>query len=190
MSMPAKALDWTVDMLDAIPADGNRYEIVDGELFVTPSPSPPHQRGGFRLAVLLDAYLRAEPRVAEVLMAPLDARVTNRTSVEPDVLVIPRPVTERPDRTIELSHLLLAVEVISPSSARADRMVKQLLYQRAGVEYWIVDLDAEIVERWLPSDERPEILRDHITWQPWPGKPPLLVSLPELFAEARPGAGT
>ena len=184
MSMPMKALDWTVDMLDAMPDDGNRYEIIDGELFVTPSPSIAHQRAAFWIAVQLDTYLRVEPRVAEVLPAPLDARVTNRTSVEPDVLVIPRPVTERLDKTIELSHLLLAVEVISPSSARADRMVKRLLYQRAGVEYWIVDLDAEIVERWLPGEERPEILRGRITWQPWSDRLALLISLPELFAEA------
>ena len=62
---------------------------------------------------------------------------------------------------------LLAVEVLSPSTARADRTVKRRLYQRAGVpEYWIVDLEARLVERWRPADERPEVLTDTLTWRP------------------------
>jgi Uma2 family endonuclease len=61
--------------------------------------------------------------------------------------------------------LLLAIEVLSPSSARADRIVKRRLYQRQGVEtYWIVDPDAALVEVWHPSDERPEIVTEVLRW--------------------------
>lgn len=187
MSMPVATKDWTVDMLAALPDDGNRYEIIDGELFVTPSPSTPHQRAIVRLVVSLDAYLREYRAAAEVLCAPYDARITDRTSVEPDALVMPQPGEMRPDGFPDLRTLLLAVEIISPSSARADRMVKRLLYQRSGVEYWIVDLDAEIVERWLPSDERSEILRETITWSPAGAAVPLTIRLPGLFAEAKGG---
>ena len=57
MAMPASHAGWTVDMLDALPEDGNRYEIIDGELFVTPSPSPRHQEAIAELHALLRPYL-------------------------------------------------------------------------------------------------------------------------------------
>ena len=79
--------------------------------------------------------------------------------------------------------LLLVIEVTSPSTARQDRQLKRRRYQRAGVpEYWIVDLDARIVERWRPQDERPEILDEQLTWQPQPGAAPLEIDLVSLFA--------
>jgi Uma2 family endonuclease len=77
---------------------------------------------------------------------------------------------------------LLVVEVASPSTARYDRGLKRRFYQRAGVpEYWIVDLDARIVERWRPGDTRPEVLDAAISWQPEPGGPALTLDLPSLF---------
>jgi len=79
---------------------------------------------------------------------------------------------------------LLVIEILSPSSARADRIVKRRRYQRTGVpEYWVVDLDARVVERWGPSDERPAIVDDLLIWQPVPGVAPLELKLPEVFAE-------
>lgn len=53
----------------------------------------------------------------------------------------------------------------------------------AGVEYWIIDIDAEVLERWLPGDQCPEILSERVSWQRWPEHPPLNVDLGELFAE-------
>ena len=61
---------------------------------------------------------------------------------------------------------MLAIEVLSPSTARADRLIKRRLYQRAGIELWIVDLDARIVERWTPDSARPEICAEWIEWCP------------------------
>jgi len=78
--------------------------------------------------------------------------------------------------------LLLAVEVVSPSSARGDRLTKRKLYQRQGVAtYWIVDPDARLVEVWHPADHRPEIVTDALTWRVSPEAEELVVDLGELF---------
>ena len=79
---------------------------------------------------------------------------------------------------------MLAVEVLSPSTARADRQVKRRLFQRQGVaEYWIVDLDARLIERWRPDDERPELLAETLVWQPPSEAEPLEIDLPRFFGE-------
>jgi Uma2 family endonuclease len=75
---------------------------------------------------------------------------------------------------------------LSPSTARFDRTVKRPFYQRVGVpEYWIVDLDARLVERWRPSDERPEIIIGKLAWRPDGAQSELLLQLEELW-EALP----
>jgi Uma2 family endonuclease len=80
--------------------------------------------------------------------------------------------------------LVLAVEVISPSSAQSDRTKKRSLFQREGVpEYWIVDVDSHIVERWRPGDDRPEVLSDSLVWQPSVEHRALEIDLPAFFAE-------
>ena len=90
----------------------------------------------------------------------------------------------RPRNWPEIHELLLAVEVLAPSTARADRQVKRRKYQRQGVpEYWIVDLDARLVERWRPGDERPELLEGRLEWQPALTAPPLVLDLDMFFAE-------
>jgi Uma2 family endonuclease len=77
---------------------------------------------------------------------------------------------------------MLAVEVISPSSARADRLTKRRLYQRRGVAtYWIVDADARLVEVWHPGDDRPEIVTDLLRWRVAPDAEELVIDLAELF---------
>ncbi len=123
--------------------------------------------------------------VGEVIFSPADVRSGPRTSVQPDVFVVRGPVRLGPRDWPDLGALLLAVEVVSPSTARADRDVKRQLYQPAGVpEYWIVDVDSRLVERWRPADERPEILRETIEWRVEGVAEPLVIDLPALFAEA------
>ena len=78
---------------------------------------------------------------------------------------------------------LLAVEVLSPSTARYDRIVKRPRYQRTGVECWIADLDSRLVERWTPDATRPEICASVIEWQPIGASAPLVVDLVALFQE-------
>jgi Uma2 family endonuclease len=184
MAMPAPTARWTIEMVRAMPNDGNRYEVIDGVLWVTPAPSFTHQRAVLGLAVRLHAYLREHP-IAAPIIAPADVEFQEpHTMVEPDVFAVPLIEGRLPRNFLEAGRLLLAVEVLSPSSARADRDVKRRLYQRQGVpEYWIVDLDARLIERWRPADERPEILTDQIEWQPDPTHPPLAMELPAFFAE-------
>lgn len=136
MALMPRGADWTVDDLERIPDDGLRYELLDGLLIVSPSPSHVHQRAVRKLTSLLEA---ACPAHLEVFFAPLDYQPDRRTSLEPDLLVVD------PDRFAQRAYTdapELVVEVLSPSSRMVDRMVKRAKYEQGGVPwYWIVDPD-------------------------------------------------
>jgi Uma2 family endonuclease len=182
MGMPLATEGWTAEMVRALPDDGKRYEVVAGELLVTPAPRLPHQAAVLRLLLALHPYVEHH-RLGCVLQSPADIEFDPRTLVQPDVFVAPLVQGRRPRAWTDIHALTLAVEVLSPSTARADRSVKRRLYQRTGAEYWIVDLDARLVERWRPGDERPEVLTDVLAWQPDPALEPLTIELPALFRE-------
>jgi Uma2 family endonuclease len=183
MGMPQPIADWTVERVLALPDDGNRYEVVDGELLVSPAPSLIHQRAVRAFYRRIDPYVETH-RLGCTLLAPADIEFDDRTLVQPDLFVAPLVRGRRPRQWTEVRTLLLAVEVLSPTTARADRQIKRGRYQRHGVpEYWIVDLDARLVERWRPTDERPEILAERLVWHPSPDLPPLEIDLTALFAE-------
>ena len=83
-----------------------------------------------------------------------------------------------------VTRVLVAVEVLSPSSARFDRVIKRRLYHEIGVEeYWLVDPDAQTVERWRPSDQRPEIIDREVVWNPPSIYEPFRLDIPALFRE-------
>jgi hypothetical protein len=88
MAMPAHPTEWTVKMVRALPDDGNRYEVIDGELFVTPAPSWTHQTAVLELAMILAPYVR-EHAIGHVIVAPADVVFGPRNMVEPDLLVVP-----------------------------------------------------------------------------------------------------
>jgi Uma2 family endonuclease len=185
MSMPASE-PWTVEEVRALPSDGNRYEVVDGELLVTPAPTLDHQDAVGSLFVRLREYTLREG-VGYAAVSPADITLGPRTLVQPDLFVAALVGGRRPREWSDVERLLLAVEVLSPSTARADRAVKRALYQRQGVgEYWIVDLDARLVERWRPEDQRPEILTDVLDWSPEPGREPLRIELAGFFEQVAP----
>ena len=169
-------------MVRALPDDGNRYEVIDGELLVTPSPRATHQRAVTELLVRLFPYVEAA-KIGEVMTSPADIEFREDTLVQPDVFVAPLTPAGRKVRDWrDIKNLLLAVEVLSPSTARADRQVKRRLYQEGPVsEYWIVDLDGRVVERWRPGDDRPAVLSDRLTWQPTAKLPTLEMDLPAFF---------
>ena len=180
MGMPDTARRYTVDEVLAFAADGNRYELVQGELLVTPPPSQPHQIVLGELFYRLRTYLgdRAEVRV---FFSPADIRWADDVLVQPDVFVVPASETTAQDWS-SIQTLLLAVEVVSPGSAQADRVKKRRLYQARGVlTYWIVDPDARMVEVWRPDDERPEIVTDVLRWRVAPGAGELQIELAEIF---------
>jgi Uma2 family endonuclease len=186
MAMPATTR-WTAEMVRALPDDGNRYEVIDGELFVTPSPALRHQDAVLAMASLIRPYVNANG-IGHVVVSPADVTFDDGSLVQPDVFVTPLVGGRRPREWSEVKTLLLAVEVLSPSTARADRRVKLRLYQRQRVpEYWIVDVDARLIERWRLDDQRPEIVADRLEWQPDPAHPSLVIDLPTCFRDVAGG---
>ena len=184
MGMPETLERWTAAQVRELPDDGNRYEVVDGELLVTPAPTFDHQRAVAELYVALRSYCITSG-VGEAVFSPADIEFDPRTLVQPDVFVVPLGAG-RPRNWTDIRNLLIAAEVLSPSTARADRTVKRRRYQRAGVaEYWIVDLDARLIERWHPSDQRPELITDRLTWQPHGTTTPFVLHVPAFFGNIR-----
>ncbi len=182
MASATESRYWLPDDLDALPDDGNRYECIDGVLLVTPSPDGPHQSVVIPLAYLLHGYLRGSG-VGRVVAAPADVAFENRHLVVPDLFVV-GSMARLPQRSA-MESLLLVIEILTPSTARRDRIVKRALYQRAGIaEYWLVDTDARTIERWRPGDERPEILSETLRWNPPGMQAPLDIDLPALFEES------
>jgi len=165
---------------DAAPA-GERWELVDGEVLVTAAPHWTHQRIVVRLTVLLDAYVRRHA-LGEVFASPLDVKLEPGLVLQPDVLVVPAGELRR--RSDIVRRLLLAIEVVSPSSARHDRVTKRPRYQRNRVpEYWIVDDSSQTVERWTPDDERPELIAEELVWHPVGAPEPFVLDLLRFFAD-------
>lgn len=186
MGMPARAphRPWTEEEFyagrDAAPP-GERWELVDGEVLVTPSPHWVHQRVVMRLTILLDAYVR--PRgFGEVFPSPLDVKLQPGLVLQPDLLVVPSGELRR--RSDIVKRLLLAAEIVSPSSARHDRVTKRPHYQRNRVsEYWIVDDMSQTVERWTPDDDRPELLAERLVWHPVGASEPFVLDLGQFFKD-------
>src|SRR5438477_5609635 len=130
----------------ALPDDGRRYQILDGELFVTPAPGTRHQIILMRLSAQLHAHVTAH-RLGLVLPAPADVILADTSIVQPDILFV---ATDRQAivsaRGIEGAPTL-GVEILSPTTAEVDRRRKRDLYARYGVPYyWIVDADARAIE--------------------------------------------
>lgn len=181
MGMPDTARRYTVEEVLAFPSDGNRYELVHGELLVSPAPRLRHQLIVTRVLWLLLRYLEPHRDLAQALVSPADITWGTRDNLaQPDVFVV--PVAETSEEWSSIRTLLLAIEVLSSSTARYDRITKRRLYQEHGVHtYWVVDPDARLVEVWRPGDERPEIVTDRLTWRVAPDAPELVIELGEVF---------
>jgi Uma2 family endonuclease len=181
--MPELAERWTRERLLALPDDGKRYELFDGELLVTPAPASRHQDAVLALVLRLHPYVHGNG-IGWLGFSPADLALEGGQLAQPDVYVVPLRDARPPRNWDEYGIPLLVIEVLSPSTARYDRTIKRRRYQRSGVaEYWVVDLDAKLIERWRPGDDRPEPIEDTLTWQPDPSKPPLQMQLAEFFAE-------
>ena len=183
MGMPEVARRWTREEVLALPDDGNRYELVDGELLVSPAPRLPHQRAVTALYRRLYPYVEAQG-IGEILLSPADLDLRSGQLLQPDLFVFRTFPASRASSWSDVGIPVLVVEVGSPFTARYDRKIKRPTYQRAGVsEYWIVDLDARIVERWRPADQRPEVLTEVLTWQPVAEADPWKLDLGRYFGE-------
>lgn len=161
----ASPLLYTAEEVIAFPYDGRRYEVVHGELLVTPSPRVRHELIVARLIQALANYLDRVP-VGTVLGSRGDIVFGTHTKVEPDVFVVPPREIATLDWK-QIRHLLLVAEVLSPSSRRFDRFTKRVEFQRQGIpRYWVVDPGAHQVEEWTPAAAVPVVRRDRLTWHP------------------------
>jgi Uma2 family endonuclease len=183
MHMPAFKRQWTADDLQDLPNDGQRYEVIDGELFVTPAPSFRHQRALSVLHRLIANYLEREP-VGYVYFAPADVVFSPTRGVQPDLFVVPGVDGRSPESFAEVKRLLLAIETLSPSTARLDRVVKRALYRDEDIpEFWIIDLDSRTFERSTPADARVDVLDERVEWMPAGASMPLVIDVAAYFAK-------
>jgi Uma2 family endonuclease len=136
MAMSETIAAWSVAELDRLPDDGNKKEIVHGDLFVTPPPVPAHESLVARLNEILALYVAATG-VGLVYGSKSVVRTAD-SHVEPDLMV--RPRERLPNDWTKAPVPLLVVEVLSGSTRRRDEGVKRDWYAEIGVpEYWIVD---------------------------------------------------
>jgi Uma2 family endonuclease len=181
MAMPLTPTQWTAAQALALPDDDNRYEVLDGELVVMPPPSWAHQIAVEQLHLALHHYVRAHA-LGWVKFSPSAVVLSERRLVQPDVFVLPRGNGPAPRAWSDITALLLAVEVLSPSTSRRDRWQKRRMYQEFGVsEYWVVDAEQRVVERWGPDDDAPVVCRDTLVWQPLGAAAPLRIDLTHFF---------
>lgn len=171
---------WTAEMVRRLPDDGKRYEVVHGELLVTPAPRLDHQLLVTRLVLAIGGYLAREP-VGIVLTSPADISWGRDVLVQPDVFVVPHDEAKTREWS-RIRSLLLVVEVLSPSTARADRFTKRRRYQDAGVPvYWIVDGEEQRVEAWGATADIPLIETERLVWRPAGAGQAFTLELAELF---------
>jgi Uma2 family endonuclease len=179
VSLPPSRSIWTAADVDALQRDGERYEVLHGELLVTPSPAYGHQRAAFELAVLLRSASGAEHPVS--VSAPALVRIADTTQLEPDLAVYAVAPHLRPT-WLELPRPLLVVEFGSPSTKDTDRHRKRPAYISAGIpEVWTVDLDAPLIERWTPASEFPTTQRQDFDFQLTPAHPVVRITLQAVF---------
>ena len=129
---------WTLEDLYDLPEDGNRYEILDGRLLVTPAPRSSHVYANQELT---DVLRRQAPHHLYVASTGMGVTIrAGRSYLIPDLIVVPRSVFATERATADRTDLLLAVEVLSPGNPRRDLITKRRAYAAAGIpQYWIVD---------------------------------------------------
>ena len=178
MGMAVSIPFYTVDDLATFPDDGNRYELLDGVLLVTPLANQEHQVIAARLIhLLLEALAGSPVRV----VGPGAVMSEPKTQLEPDVLVYPSrfPVNVR---WSEVTEHWLAVEIFSPASRIYDREFKRDAYLNLGVrEVWLVDADSRSVEI-SRAPGASEHVSDVITWRPPTLDVNVRIELADLFA--------
>ena len=190
MGMPAIRHRWTPAEVRDLQDESRpwpRYELIEGELLVTPSPGHPHQLVIGELYLLLAPYVERHG-LGLTMLSPSDLELREGTITQPDLYIVrAEPGTEGGEmRWPDVPGLLLALEVISPSSVRTDRVVKRDFYMASNVaEYWVVDLDGGLVERWMPDRETPHVERAVLAWRPEGATAALAIDVPVLFGRVR-----
>lgn len=169
---------WTLEEVHSLPDDGNKYELVRGELFVTPPPGGTHETILARLSRILAPYVDSES--LGLVFHPRSVMRFGGSEVEPD-LMVRQPWTGDERSWDNAPSPILIVEVFSASTRRRDQDQKQRLYMDAMIpEYWMVDPERRavtIVRR--PGTDR--TVTDVLTWSPPGSSAPLEIRVADLF---------
>jgi Uma2 family endonuclease len=172
---------WTLAELDRLPDDGNKYELVDGQLFVTPAPSPAHEQLVSLLHEILAPYVRAH-RLGHVY-TPRSVVRRDGSEVEPDLMVRPATAT-LPETWEEMPTPLLVVEILSRTTRRRDEKQKRAFYRRIGVaEYWMVDRWSRSI-RVVRRDADDRVAASVLEWRPDGAGASLRIDVAAYFDEA------
>jgi len=164
MSMPLTEY-FSAAAVRALPDDGQRHETVHGELLVTPAPGGAHQLVLARLFLILGNYL-ARHELEQLLSSPSDISWGDDTLVQPDLFVADLDAFLGTGEWSDIHTLHLVIEILSPSTARADRFTKRRLYQERRIPiYWMVDIERHQVEVWTPEAHFPVIERELLVWR-------------------------
>src|SRR5438093_5178960 len=181
--MKTSVKPFTYDDYLSLPDDGKRYEVIDGNLTMTPAPVPRHQEILLTLSARLLLFVDNNS-LGRIYISPIDLALSLVDVVQPDILF----VAKNRMHIVATKNIVgipnLVVEILSPSSNRRDREEKLNLYQRYGLpEYWIVDLETRTVEVYLYAESRLEKVEtlktgDQLFSRQVPG---LIVEVAEVF---------
>lgn len=178
MHMAAKVKPWTIEELHRLPDDGNKYELVRGELFVTPAPSVTHETILARLTRLLDPFVAAHE--LGFVYHPRAVMQFEGSEVEPD-LMVRQPPQHGEAGWANAPTPILVVEVLSDSTRRRDLKQKRDFYRDAGVdEYWVVDPETETMTS-IRRDRADVVAGETLAWNPPGVSVPLAITVASVF---------
>ena len=179
MHMATTTKHWTLEELQSLPDDGNKYELVHGELFVTPAPSLGHETIIARLNALLVPYVAAQG-LGLVYHARSVVR-RKKSEVEPD-LMVRQPPSSHGNEWEKAPLPILVVEVLSDSTRRRDREQKRDFYiDDARIpEYWIVDPERRTITS-VRAGAEDHIASETMTWAPAGAMEPLTFAVSDIF---------
>jgi len=186
MSIQHAAHRWTYEAFARLPDDGQRYEVIGGELFVTPAPKPIHAKIATRISRVLEEFVETHA-LGEVFGHAIDIVFGEGDYLEPDLLFVSRErMSIVTDRGVEAAPDLV-VEVLSPTTAARDRRLKRERYAFFGVrEYWLVDPVARRFEIYRQTDvgsHDATITTESFQWQPVKDGPVLTLNVPDLLRD-------
>lgn len=181
MVMAAAAKVWRLDEVHSLPDDGNKYELIRGELLVTPPPSVAHEGLASALSAVLHPYVQRHG--LGWVQRPRAVLRREGNEVEPDLMVRPA-VTPLPQEWEWLPIPILVVEILSASTRRRDFGQKRSFYMDIGVpEYWIVDGGARNVRVIRPA-RHDQVVSEQLSWQPAAAPEALVIDLLAFFRDA------
>ena len=179
MHMATRVRRWTRTDLTRLPDDGNRYEVLDGELFVTPQAAKRHQRIAVKLVLALEPWCIQHG--VGYLVGPGSVPF-GKNELQPDVQVIPGLEPRGEVAWTDCPLPILVCEILSDSTAHRDLGKKRDAYLRIGIPtYWVVDPDQRRVLVWTTGAREAMVVTDVLRWQPRPDVPPLEIPLASIL---------